>query len=178
MTVSAPVTTASPRKRRKWLRRMAVLGLLLLAVAGVGAWQVFYEPPLTEEEQRFVGFWKPSGGYEYLWVDEPVQTVAFEYRADGTIRCHRIDTKTKVRSVVENGLTWRVSHGQMVNNYLGSHTLKRHLSGDFTRTQKLSWQITWDGPNQFRADRIDQPPGVRWPTFVYTRCPDPGGPQP
>src|SRR5437588_11074765 len=114
----AAVLEPSTRKRREWLRWAVLLGVLLLIATPAGVWWLFRErpqPPLTAEEQQFVGRWEPASP---IRTASPVETVAHEFRADRNVIYHRHDTRTGARYTEDMGLNWRAGDGQLFYCYL------------------------------------------------------------
>jgi hypothetical protein len=174
MTMSEPATPTTPRKRRRWPRWAAALALVLLAGGGV-VWWVMRVPPLTAEEQQFVGVWKRSSEVDHLMANGWHRLEAVEFRADRTIRYHYIVTETGARFAHE-GAKWSVYRGRLTEVY-PTDPVSGFARGDFRLRTKIDWRIMWEEPNRFVADRADQPPPrVTYPTLTYTRCPAPGGP--
>lgn len=164
----------NPRKRRKWVWLTATTALLLTTAAGL-VWWAPRDDPLTAEEQQFVGCWKPSSAFDYLWANDPTRTEAVEYRADRTVRAHCIDTRTGERFVVEVPWKWYVSRGHLIMVY-PSDPLAQAARGDFRLRDETDDRITWQGPDRYLSDREKLPPGSTGSTVVYTRCPAPEGP--
>lgn len=169
MTTSAPEPTTTPCTRRKWRRWAAVLGLLLALVGGL-IWWVVRVPPLTAEEQQFVGVWKRSSEVDHLMTNGWHRLEAVEFRADRSIRYHYIVTETGERFAHE-GPKWSVSRGRMTEVY-HTRSVSGFARGDFRLTNTTDLRIAWDGTDRFVADRADPPPPrVTYPTLIYTRCP-------
>jgi hypothetical protein len=177
MTMSEPATPTTPRKRRRWPRWAAALALLLLAAGGVGAWWAFYEPPLTEEEQRFVGCWNhPPPEKPMSPADRranPIIGLADEYRADRTFHSHCLDTRTGVRFVELQG-RWHAKDGVLSCKYQRTYRVRELVQGDLRQSpQTYVYRVVWENPDRFVTNRIDIPPGVWWPTTIHLRCPAP-----
>ena len=91
----ATVVEPTTRNRRTWLRRAGLLSLLLLVVMSGTTWWLSRVPPLTAEEQPFVGYWEPPAPIQSTGM--PVETVGYEFRADRTVLYHRRDPRTGAR---------------------------------------------------------------------------------
>jgi hypothetical protein len=167
------MTPASPRKRRTWPRRVALISLALFAAlaAQVVVWWSPPEEGLSAEERQLVGFWTPDDSYYQPWGG-PARKVVIEYRADRTVRTHVLDTQTGMRSITEGEVRWRAYRGRLFYDPRDS-VGERYQRGDFKSYSDVSWRLTWDGPDQFHSDRIDPPPGAVALSFTSTRCPAP-----
>jgi hypothetical protein len=175
--VAEPATPTNMRNRRKRLRWAAALGVLLLAFAGGVTWWAFYVPPLTEEEQRFVGYWTSPRPEKPMTPAErranPIETLAVEYRADRELIWHRHDTRTGDKFAETFG-RWTAKDGQLMETYSQRYQVGRLLRGEVRQPlQTYVYRVVWENPDRFVTDRIDIPSGVWWPTTVHLRCPPP-----
>lgn len=158
-------------KRRKWLLRVALLGLVLAVVSASLAWWLLRnrQPPLTAEEHQFVGIWEPPGPIRTGSL--PGETVAHEFRADRKVIYHRHDPRTGARYTEDKGIRWRAADGKFFYCFLAR-------SGPFGLISKpadVEMQVTWDGPDRIRMTLVHHGPGNP-STDEFTRRPAAGGP--
>jgi len=114
-------------------------------------------PPLTAEEQQFVGYWKRSFDGDHRSANGWHRLEAIEFRADRTIRYHYIATETGERFAHDHRRTWSVSRGRLTEVY-PADPASGFLRGNFRFHMKDELRIVWDGPDRFVADRADPPP--------------------
>lgn len=166
----ASVLEPTTHKRRTWLRRAVLLGLVLVVVTSGGAWWLLRDrqPPLTAEEQQFVGYWEPPAPIRTGSLS--VDTVGYEFRADRKVIYHRRDPRTGTRSADDTGIRWRATDGKFFHC-----THARRLLGIVTEPVVLERQVAWDGPDHCRMALVHHGPGGA-PTDELTRRPLPGGP--
>ena len=166
-TVLEPTT----RKRRKWLHWAVLLGLLLAVVTSGGAWWLLRDrqPPLTAEEQPFVGVWEPPAPIRTGSL--PVETVAHEFRADRKVIYHRRDPRTGAYSTEDTGIRWRAADGK----FFYCFRARSGPLGLISKPADVEMQVTWDGPDRIRLALVHHGPGNQ-PTDEFTRRPAAGGP--
>ena len=164
------VLEPTARKRRTWLRWILLLGFpLVIVTSGVAWWLVQdRQPPLTAEEQPFVGYWEPSGATPS--PSRPGNTVGYEFRADRKVMYHRRDPQTGNRYSEDMGVRWRAEDGKFFYS-----TRAKRLFGFVSEPVVLEMRATWDGPDRIHMALVHHGPGGQ-PTDDLTRRPLPGGP--
>jgi hypothetical protein len=157
------------RQRRKWFRRALLLGLLLLVAVGGVAWRLLRPQPLTAEEQQFVGMWAPPSPIRTASL--PVDTVAYEFRADRKVIYHRHDPRTGARYTEDMGIRWRADKGQFI--YCGRDP--RPLVGIIApKPLEIEMRVVWDGPDRCHmATVFHGPAGPATQDFTRIRAPEP-----
>jgi len=130
-------------KRKKWLLRAVLLGLVLVIVTSGGAWWLLRDrqPPLTAEEQQFVGYWEPPALIRTATV--PYETVGYEFRADRKVIYHRRDPKTGARSTDDTGVRWRAADDKFFYS-----TRARRMLGFVSEPVVLETRVIWYGPDR------------------------------
>jgi hypothetical protein len=157
------------RNRRKWLVRAVLLGFVLVIATSGGVWWLLRDrqPPLTAEEQPFVGYWEPPAPIRSGTV--PYETVGYEFRTDRKVIYHRRDPKTGARSTEDTGVRWRAADDRFFYS-----TRARRMLGLVSEPVVIEMRVTWDGPDHCRMALVHHGPGGA-STDDLTRRPAPEG---
>jgi hypothetical protein len=164
-------------RRRRWL---AAAGLLLLAAAG-WFWWASRPAPLTEEEKRFVGWWRsPDWGKPNPKSLNPVRPTAVEYRADRTIRTRWVNTKTGEVTYTVPDQAWRAVNGELIESYPRPRrdVVVGLPRADLRIRHEYIFEVVWHGPDRYTFERykipgFPPPDGRGWPVWERVRCDPP-----
>ena len=155
-------------------------GLVLLATAG-WFWWASRPAPLTEEEKKFVGWWRaPDWKPPAPDARNPWWTTGVEYRADRTVRIRRENVRTGQVTYTMPDEAWRAGGGELIKSFPRPRgdIIRELRRGDTRLRHEYIYEVVWYGPDRYTHERykipgFPEPDGRGWPVWERVRCDPP-----